>query len=179
VSRAAEPTGPPLGRRCLAEGLRTAALVAVVIGSGIAAERLSLGQVGPQLLEISLVTGAGLVALILALQPISAAFNPVVALAECALGALTTTAPGLSPPSYITAAYWYISSTSANPTVTIARTLWNTFTGIAPTSVPMFLGMQILGGALAQALVRLLYPDARAVVAHLTAEPGTRSRPEE
>ena len=62
-------------------------LVTAVIGSGIAASRLSPDDVGLQLLENSLVTGAALVALILALQPVSAAFNPVVTLVERALGA--------------------------------------------------------------------------------------------
>src|SRR5690242_20328418 len=60
-----------------------------VIGSGIAATRLSPDDTGLQLLENSLVTGAALVALILALQPVSAAFNPVVSLVERALGLVT------------------------------------------------------------------------------------------
>ena len=63
-------------RRVAAELLGTGFLVAAVIGSGIAAVRLSPDDVGLQLLENSLITGAALVALILALQPISAAFNP-------------------------------------------------------------------------------------------------------
>lgn len=47
---------------------------------------------------------------------------------------------------YITAAYWFTSSTSfANPAVTIARSLSNTFAGIAPASVPMFIAAQLLG----------------------------------
>ena len=71
---------PPLARRALAELLGTALLVAAVIGSGIAATRLSPGDAGLQLLENSVVTGAALVALILALQPVSAAFNPLVSL---------------------------------------------------------------------------------------------------
>ncbi len=59
---------------------------------------------------------------------------------------------------YIAAAYWFTSSTSfANPAVTLARMLSDTFAGIAPSSVPMFLLMQVVGGALALALVRLLY----------------------
>ena len=53
-----------------------------VVGSGIAAQRLSPDDVGLQLLENSLVTGAALVALILALQPVSASFNPVVTVVE-------------------------------------------------------------------------------------------------
>jgi glycerol uptake facilitator-like aquaporin len=77
-----------LTRRAAAEFVGTAFLVATVVGSGIAAQRLSPADVGLQLLENSLVTGAALVALILALQPVSAAFNPVVTLVELALGAL-------------------------------------------------------------------------------------------
>ncbi|MBA2552970.1 MAG: aquaporin, partial [Geodermatophilaceae bacterium] len=84
-----------LVRRAIAEFVGTAFLVAAVVGSGIAAARLSPDDVGLQLLENSLITGAALVALILALQPVSAAFNPVVTLIERALGALTWTATGV------------------------------------------------------------------------------------
>ena len=80
----------PLARRALAEFVGTAFLVAAVVGSGIAAVRLSPHDVGLQLLENSLITGGALVALILALQPVSAAFNPIVTLVERALGAVTT-----------------------------------------------------------------------------------------
>ena len=69
-------------RRIGAELVGTAFLVMAVVGSGIAASRLSPDDVGLQLLENSLVTGAALVALILALQPVSASFNPVVTLVE-------------------------------------------------------------------------------------------------
>ena len=58
---------------------------------------------------------------------------------------------------YITAAYWFTSSTSfANPAVTIARTLSGTFAGIAPSSVPPFVAMQLLGGLLGVAIVAFL-----------------------
>jgi glycerol uptake facilitator-like aquaporin len=214
-----------LSRRVAAEGVGTAFLVMAVIGSGIAATRLSPDDVGLQLLENSLVTGAVLVALILALQPVSAAFNPVVTLVERVLGLVPTgvavslvvaqvvggiagavianlmfdldavtiastdrTGGGLwlgevvatlglvlvifgalrsgrthtvafAVAGYITAAYWFTSSTSfANPAVTVARMFSDTFTGIAPGSVPMFLAMQLIGGALALALVMVLYP---------------------
>jgi glycerol uptake facilitator-like aquaporin len=61
---------------------------------------------------------------------------------------------------YITAAYWFTSSTSfANPAVTVARMFSDTFAGIAPASVPMFVLMQLMGGAIALGLVRLLYPN--------------------
>jgi glycerol uptake facilitator-like aquaporin len=210
----------------VAELVGTAFLVAAVIGSGIAATRLSPDDVGLQLLENSLVTGTALVALILALQPVSAAFNPVVTLVERAFGLVTTrdavalvtaqvvggmvgavianlmfavdavrlastdrsggglwlgevvataglvliifgslragrtSTVAFSVGGYITAAYWFTSSTSfANPAVTVARMLSDTFAGIAPGSVPMFLVMQVIGGALAAALVRYLYPD--------------------
>ena len=61
--------------------------------------------------------------------------------------------------AWIAGAYWFTSSTSfANPAVTIARTLSDTFAGIAPASAPMFIAMQAIGMMLAAALVRLLYP---------------------
>jgi glycerol uptake facilitator-like aquaporin len=80
-----------VARRAAAELLGTAFLVMAVIGSGIAASRLSPGDVGLQLLENSIVTGAALVALVLALQPVSAAFNPVVTLVERGFGLVDTT----------------------------------------------------------------------------------------
>ena len=214
-------------RRALAELLGTAFLVAAVIGSGIAAVRLSPNHVGLQLLENSLVTGAALVALILALQPVSAAFNPVVTLVERALGAITTSAAAVlilaqvlggiagavlanlmfdlpainvsmherggggvwlgelvatvgllvvifgtvragradrvafAVGGYITAAYWFTSSTSfANPAMTVARMFSNTFAGIAPSSVLGFVLVQLGGGVLGFGLIRLLYPHA-------------------
>jgi arsenate reductase len=62
---------------------------------------------------------------------------------------------------YILAAYWFTSSTSfANPAVTLARMLSNSFAGIAPASVAMFLVMQLAGGLLGYGLVRGLYPNA-------------------
>jgi glycerol uptake facilitator-like aquaporin len=215
----------PFVRRATAELVGTAFLVAAVIGSGIAAQRLSPDDTGLQLLENSLATGAVLVALILALQPVSASFNPVVTLVERALGRIDTTTTvvlvlaqvvggllgaivanlmfdldavsvasterggsgqllaevvatlGLvlvvfgtlrSPRietvafavgGYIAAAYWFTSSTSfANPAVTLARMLSDTFAGIAPGSVPPFVLMQLIGGALGAALVLLLHP---------------------
>lgn len=61
--------------------------------------------------------------------------------------------------AWIGGAYWFTSSTSfANPAVTMARTLSDTFAGIAPASVPMFIVMQLFGVAIAFALIRLLYP---------------------
>jgi glycerol uptake facilitator-like aquaporin len=73
---------PTLARRVTAEALGSALLVAVVVGSGIAAQRFSPDDVGLQLLENTLATGGGIVALILAFAPVSGAhFNPVVTLA--------------------------------------------------------------------------------------------------
>jgi glycerol uptake facilitator-like aquaporin len=221
------PAASDLVRRAAAELVGTAFLVAAVVGSGIAASRLSPHDVGLQLLENSLITGAALVALILSLQPVSAAFNPVVTLVERGLGLISSKeAAGLvaaqvvggalgvvaanlmfeldavtisghdrsgwglalgevvattglvlvifgslrsgrtdtlafAVGGYITAAYWFTSSTSfANPAVTIARMFSDTFAGIAPGSVPVFVLMQLLGGAIALALVSVLYPDS-------------------
>ena len=63
---------------------------------------------------------------------------------------------------WIGGAYWFTSSTSfANPAVTISRTLSDTFTGIKPSSAPMFILMQLVGAAVAYGLIRLLYPAHR------------------
>jgi glycerol uptake facilitator-like aquaporin len=217
--------GPALRHRAVAELVGTAFLVAAVVGSGIAAQRLSPDDVGLQLLENALATGAALVALIICLQPVSAAFNPVVTALERLAGAITawqmvtlaaaqilgglvgvvlanlmfsepaaslstterggpgrwlgevvataglvllitalsrTGRPqliGWGVGAYITAGYWFTSSTSfANPAVTIARMFSNTFAGIEPTSVPMFLLAQSAGGAIGYGLARAIYP---------------------
>ncbi|MEZ5165423.1 MAG: aquaporin [Acidimicrobiales bacterium] len=61
--------------------------------------------------------------------------------------------------AYIGGAYWFTSSTSfANPAVTAARTLSDTFAGIDPGSAPAFVACQILGMALAVGAARVLYP---------------------
>jgi arsenate reductase len=63
--------------------------------------------------------------------------------------------------AWIGGAYFFTSSTSfANPAVTIARTLSDTFAGIAPSSAPMFIVMQLVGAAIAVGLIRLFYPHA-------------------
>ena len=78
---------PPPPRRLLAEGLGTCLLVTVVVGSGIAAQRLSPSDPGLQLLQNSTATVLGLGVLILLFGPVSGAhFNPVVSLADWALG---------------------------------------------------------------------------------------------
>jgi arsenate reductase len=80
-----------LGRRATAEAVGTGLLVAVVVGSGIFAQRLSPDDIGLQLLENSTATAGGLIALILAFGSVSGAhFNPVVTLADCVFGALST-----------------------------------------------------------------------------------------
>ncbi|MDT4922328.1 MAG: hypothetical protein QOG01_41 [Pseudonocardiales bacterium] len=233
-----------LARRALAEFVGTAFLVAAVIGSGIAAARLSPHDVGLQLLENSIVTGAALVALILALQPVSAAFNPIVTLVERALGAVDNRSAGaliaaqvaggfvgavianlmfdrtavnisthhrngsgvllgevvatlgllvvifgtvragrsdrvaFTVGGYILAAYWFTSSTSfANPAVTVARMFSNTFAGIAPASVALFVVMQLVGGLLGYALIRGLYPDTPAIAADAVIQSSRKVRP--
>ena len=69
--------------------------------------------------------------------------------------------PGATPlvvGLYITSAYWFTASTSfANPAVTLARTLSNTFAGIAPTSAPSFWLAQFAGGLLALVVSNWLF----------------------
>jgi arsenate reductase len=219
-----------LARQATAEAVGTGLLVAIVVGSGIFAQRLSPGDVGLQLLENSTATALGLAALILAFGGVSGAhFNPVVTLVDRILGGvdsrttavyavaqiaggcigamvanlmfdldavnvstherssaalwlgevvatfgLVTVILGvvrsgrreLAPfavAGYIGAAYWFTSSTSfANPAVTIARTLSNTFAGIKPSSVPAFVVAQVIGGLLALGLAVFLHPSLRA-----------------
>ncbi|MBO0979283.1 MIP/aquaporin family protein [Microbacterium sp. SD291] len=95
---------PALARRALAEFLGTGLLVTVVVGSGIAAQRLS-ADVGLQLLENSTATVFGLAVLILLLGPVSGAhFNPVVSVADAILGRRTRTGlPGRDLAVYIVA----------------------------------------------------------------------------
>jgi arsenate reductase len=80
----------PLWRRLAAELLGSAFLAAIVVGSGIAAQRLSPGNTGMQLLENAAATAAGLFAVILMFGAVSGAhFNPVVSLADAAFGGLS------------------------------------------------------------------------------------------
>lgn len=215
-------------RRMVAEGLGTAMLLAVVVGSGIMAERLAGGNVALALLANALATGAGLVALILTFGPISGAhFNPVVTLSQAwqrnmaarevapyiaaqLIGAFAGVAAAhamfgepmflasghaRSGPSqwwsecvatfgliaviigctrsrqavtpfavaaYITAAYWFTASTSfANPAVTLARGMTNTFAGIRPADTPGFILAQLAGAAAATVIFCWLYPAAQ------------------
>ncbi|GAC1583043.1 MAG: MIP/aquaporin family protein [Candidatus Dormibacteria bacterium] len=210
----------------MAEFVGTAFLLLAVIGSGIAAARLSPHDSGLALFENAVATGGALVATILAVGPVSGAhLNPIVSLADAAFGGLRRVEVlvyliaqftgavlgaiaanliyGLAPVSiathvrsggnlwlsegvaslglllvifgvarsrrgavapfavgaYITGAYFFTSSTSfANPAVTVARTLSDTFAGIAPASVPMFVAAQLIGCLAALGLVRYLYP---------------------
>lgn len=240
---------PPLARRLLAEFLGTGLLVAVVIGSGIAAQQLSPTDTGLQLLQNSLTTVFGLGVLILLFGPVSGAhFNPVVSAVDWVVGRrsrtgltlrdlaaytllqilggiggallanvmfgltalqisqhtratpglwigeivatagliaiiLTLARTGRAPLSaaavaaWIGAAYWFTSSTSfANPAVTIARMFSDTFAGITPTSVPMFILFQITGAALGLGLALYLYPDTRAA-ADAVVVPHTQQTP--
>ncbi|MFN2608190.1 MAG: aquaporin [Acidimicrobiales bacterium] len=216
----------PLLRRMVAELVGTAFLVTAVVGSGIAAQRLSPGDVGLQLFENAAATAAALVAVILAVGPVSGAhLNPAVTIVDRVFGGLPTRdaagylvaqfvggglgsivanlmfslpalqwsttsrtgsglwlgeavatlglllvvfgvvragRPGVAPfavGAYIGAAYFFTSSTSfANPAVTMARTLTDTFAGIRPSSAPAFVAFQLLGAALAVGLLRTLYP---------------------
>jgi arsenate reductase len=219
-------TGAALGRRLLAELLGSALLAAVVIGSGIAAQRLSPADTGLELLENAAATAAGLFAIILMFGPVSGGhFNPVVSFADAALGGmrwrdaaaylpaqvagciggavlanLMFAAPAVSVSvrhrasaahllsevvataglllvifalartgrertapaavgAYIGAAYFFTSSTSfANPAITVGRMFSDTFAGIAPSSVAPFVAAQVIGGVLALAIIKILYP---------------------
>jgi len=99
----------------------------------------------------------------------------VFALARTGRTALSAGAVG----AYIGAAYWFTSSTSfANPAVTVGRMFSDTFAGIAPGSVPLFVAAQIVGAGVGYALVQLLFPDVataagRAVVPHGESVPTT------
>ncbi len=80
--------------------------------------------------------------------------------------------------AYIGAAYWFTSSTSfANPAISVGRMLSNTFAGIAPTSVPAFVGMQAIGGMIGYGLVRLLYPPPPTAPDHATRVLSPRNQP--
>jgi glycerol uptake facilitator-like aquaporin len=216
---------PSLSKRLTAEALGTAFLLAGVVGSGIMAERLSLGNAAIALLANTLATGGVLLCLIAALGPISGAhLNPAVSIADAMRGGLkwkevpayvvvqiagalagvaaANTMFGLplffashharSGPaewfsefvatfglllviwgcvrfksalvpfavaSYIVGAYWFTASTSfANPAVTIARSLSDTFAGIRPQDAPAFIAAQLLGAICATFLFKWLAP---------------------
>ena len=237
-----------LWRRLAAEFLGSAFLAALVIGSGIAAQRLSPGDAGLELLENAAATAAGLFTIILMFGPVSGGhFNPVVSfvdaafhgvswrdaaaylpaqVAGCTAGAVVANLMFALPAvsisvkdrataghflseiiatlglmlvifalarsgrsrvtpaavgAYIGAAYFFTSSASfANPAITIGRMFSNTFAGIAPSSVPVFITAQVGGGIAGVIIIRFLYPaltPAEAVpvvVPHETGNRGSR-----
>ncbi len=211
--------------KLIAEFLGSAALLIVVVGSGIAGETLAGGNVAIALLANSLATGAGLYALIQTFGPISGAhFNPAVSFVEwlwknlrtsdlikyifaqisgaiigvfithvmfgqnvlqlsthdrsdfrfmfseliatfglviviALSGRRSVNATPAAVASYITSAYWCTSSTSfANPAVTIARSLTDTFSGILWTGSIGFIAAQFFGAYLAFAVCRKFFP---------------------
>jgi len=217
-----------LSRRIAAEGVGTALLLAIVVGSGIMGQRLSGGNDAIALLGNTIATGAGLVVLIHIFGPVSGAhFNPAVTLAVLMrreidrrmallyvaaqfagavvgvwiahamfaapllqistrlrdgpaqgfaegvatfglIGTIIATQrsrPEFTPVAvglYITAAYWFTASTSfANPAVTVARSLSDTFAGIAPASVPLFIVGQLAGMVAAVGFFTWLFRQER------------------
>jgi arsenate reductase len=230
--------------RVTAEFLGTGLLVTAVVGSGVAAARLSPSDIGLQLFENAFATALALAVLILVFAPASGAhFNPIVTLADWWLhrhdrqwspaqvgGYLTAQTTGaisgavlanlmfnlpavtwshtvrssahlwlgeivatagltfvifalvrtgrtplapLAVGGYIGAAYWFTSSTSfANPAVTIGRAFTDTFTGIAPTSLPGFIAAQLVGSLLGVAALTVIYPRPAADAGDTAAPPG-------
>ncbi|MEO5623495.1 MAG: aquaporin [Dokdonella sp.] len=215
-----------LRRRAAAEALGSAALAAIVIGSGVMAERLAGGNVAVALLANTLATAAGLYALIVAFAAISGAhFNPLVTL-TCALrrelpardalvyvlvqvagmlGAVllvhamfglpawlpstkaragaaqalseavatfmlllaihatrrrSTESAAAAIAATIAAGYWFTASTSfANPAITLARALSDSFAGIRMADVPLFWLGQTAGATLALLCLPRLFCD--------------------
>jgi len=125
-------------------GIAGAILANVMFGVGT--HLSTKGRVTSGHLVGEIVATAGLVALIFALV-------------RTEQGVLAAPAVG----AYIGAAYWFTSSTSfANPAVTVGRMFSDTFAGIAPSSVPAFIAMQVVGLVVAIGIVLVLYPDAGA-----------------
>jgi len=153
-------------RRLAAEALGTGLLIVAVIGSGIMATNLT-DDVALQLLCNAVATGGALVALILIFAPVSgASFNPAEVVATVGLlleiwGTIRANRSNLVPftvAAWITGAYFFTSSTSlANPAVSIARSLSNSFAGIDPNSVPAFIAMQIIGAFVGYSIIRWLF----------------------
>ncbi len=145
----------PLSRRLLSEGLGSALLAATVVGSGIMAQRLAGSNVAVALLANTSATVAVLYTLITLLGPISGAhFNPAVSVIESLRGRLLW-----RDAAAYGAAYWFTASTSfANPAITIARSLTDTFSGIRPIDAPAFIAAQLVGAIAALGIGRLLFP---------------------
>ncbi len=148
---------PPLWRRALAELLGTGLLVAVVVGSGIAAQQLSPNDVGLQLLQNSTATVLGLTVLILMLGPVSGAhFNPVVSLADWALGRRSGT--GLTLPEVGT----YVAAQVAGAVggSVLANAMFDVGTSISAKE--RLTGGHVLGEVVATAgLILLIFALAR------------------
>jgi glycerol uptake facilitator-like aquaporin len=164
-------------RPVLAEALGTALLLAAVVGSGIMAERLSGGNVGVALLANAVATGGALFPLahlmfdlpiLQASTKMRTGIGQWTAEATATFGLALVILLGVrkaaaSLPAavafYIVGAYCFTASTSfVNPAVTIARSLSNTFAGIAPADVPGFIAAQFAGAVLAVAATRVLDP---------------------
>ena len=217
-----------LARRAAAEFVGTAFLLLAVVGSGIMGERLAGGNTAIALLANAVATGAALVAIILALGPVSGAhLNPVVTLCAVRRGGMAWREAGaylaaqfagafagvaaanmifglpvfslstharsgaaqflsemlatlgllmviwgcersreaaipFAVGAYITGAYWFTSSTSfANPAVTLARSVTNTFAGIRPADTAGFIAAQVLGAVVALCAFHWLMPPER------------------
>ena len=214
----------PLRQRLVAELIGTAMLLAAIVGSGIMGERLAAGNVAVALLANSIATGGALIALILALGPVSGAhLNPVVTLSVASQrgmvwreasayvlaqiagafagvglahlmfglplffasqhartgssqllsefvatfglvmviwGTVRSNAAlvAFAVAAYIVGACWFTASTSfANPAVTLARSVSDTFAGIRPVDAPGFILAQIGGAGAATGLTRWLF----------------------
>ena len=94
------------------------------------------------------------------LSEVVASFGLLLVIHGCVRGGRADAVP-FAVGMWIAGAYWFTSSTTfANPAVTIGRTLTDTFTGIAPSSTPMFIAMQVLGAAIAFVTVGWLFPTA-------------------
>lgn len=147
----------PLWRRLLAEFIGTGLLVAVVVGSGIAAQQLSPDDVGLELLQNSTATALGLTVLILMFGPISGAhFNPLVSLADWALGYRRRT--GLPLPEVI--AYVVAQCLGAVGGAVLANAMFETGTHISGHD--RVSGGHLLGEVVATAgLILLVFALAR------------------
>ena len=133
-------------------GLYTVAQVAGGICGAVLANVMF--SVGTHLSTKDRVSGGHLVGEVVATAGLVAL---IFALVRTQRGALAAPAVG----AYIGAAYWFTSSTSfANPAVTVGRMFSDTFAGIAPSSVPAFIGMQLVGARRRVLVVLALYPDA-------------------
>jgi hypothetical protein len=132
-----------------------------VVGSGIMGEQLAGGNVAIGLLANTSATGAALVALILTVGPCrgrtsilqSQPPTPGKAAALWGCSRQRSHAVPFAVAAYITAAYWFTSSTFfANPAVTIGRTMSDTFSGIRPIDARGSIAAQIAGAAVATRL---------------------------